>query len=58
LVRARFTSVRRFTASTARTSRGQSAVGRNVSSGCIRMRNADIIDLYERVKVGTKVVVL
>jgi lipoprotein-anchoring transpeptidase ErfK/SrfK len=39
----------------ARTSLGRSA---NVSSGCIRMRNADIIDLYERVKVGTKVVVL
>jgi lipoprotein-anchoring transpeptidase ErfK/SrfK len=33
-------------------------IGRNVSSGCIRMRDADIIDLYERVKVGTKVVVL
>jgi lipoprotein-anchoring transpeptidase ErfK/SrfK len=33
-------------------------IGRNVSSGCIRMRNADIIDLFERVKVGTKVVVL
>jgi lipoprotein-anchoring transpeptidase ErfK/SrfK len=33
-------------------------IGRNVSSGCIRMRNADIIDLYERVRVGTKVVVL
>jgi lipoprotein-anchoring transpeptidase ErfK/SrfK len=33
-------------------------IGRNVSSGCIRMRNADIIDLYERVKVGTRVVVL
>jgi lipoprotein-anchoring transpeptidase ErfK/SrfK len=29
-----------------------------VSSGCIRMRNADVVDLYERVKVGTKVVVL
>jgi lipoprotein-anchoring transpeptidase ErfK/SrfK len=29
-----------------------------VSSGCIRMRNADVIDLYDRVKVGTKVVVL
>lgn len=26
--------------------------------GCIRMRNADVIDLYERVKVGTKVVVM
>ncbi|HET7193184.1 MAG TPA: L,D-transpeptidase [Pseudolabrys sp.] len=33
-------------------------IGKNVSSGCIRMRNADVIDLYERVKVGTKVVVL
>ena len=33
-------------------------IGQNVSSGCIRMRNADVIDLYERVKVGTKIVVL
>ena len=33
-------------------------IGHNVSSGCIRMRNTDVIDLYERVKVGTKVVVL
>ncbi len=33
-------------------------IGKNVSSGCIRMRNADVIDLYGRVKVGTKVVVL
>ncbi len=33
-------------------------IGHNVSSGCIRMRNADVIDLYGRVKVGTKVVVL
>jgi lipoprotein-anchoring transpeptidase ErfK/SrfK len=33
-------------------------IGQNVSSGCIRMRNADVIDLYERIKVGTKVVVL
>ncbi len=33
-------------------------IGHNVSSGCIRMRNADIIDLYKRVKVGTQVVVL
>jgi lipoprotein-anchoring transpeptidase ErfK/SrfK len=33
-------------------------IGQNVSSGCIRMRNADVIDLYERVKVGTRVVVL
>jgi lipoprotein-anchoring transpeptidase ErfK/SrfK len=33
-------------------------IGHNVSSGCIRLRNADVIDLYERVKVGTKVVVM
>lgn len=33
-------------------------IGHNVSSGCIRMRNADVIDLYSRVKVGTKVIVL
>ncbi|MEJ2376376.1 MAG: L,D-transpeptidase, partial [Pseudolabrys sp.] len=33
-------------------------IGHNVSSGCIRLRNADIIDLYSRVKVGTKVVVV
>jgi len=29
-----------------------------VSSGCIRMRNADVVDLYGRVRIGTKVVVL
>jgi lipoprotein-anchoring transpeptidase ErfK/SrfK len=33
-------------------------IGQAVSSGCIRMRNEDIIDLYARVKVGTKVVVI
>jgi len=33
-------------------------IGTNVSSGCIRMRNQDVIDLYERVHVGAKVVVL
>jgi lipoprotein-anchoring transpeptidase ErfK/SrfK len=33
-------------------------IGHNVSSGCIRMRNADVIDLYDRVNVGAKVVVL
>jgi lipoprotein-anchoring transpeptidase ErfK/SrfK len=32
-------------------------IGRAVSSGCIRMRNEDVIDLFERVNVGTKVVV-
>ena len=33
-------------------------IGSSVSSGCIRMINQDVIDLYERVPVGTKVVVL
>ena len=32
-------------------------IGRAVSSGCIRMRNEDVIDLYNRVGVGTKVIV-
>lgn len=33
-------------------------IGKAMSSGCIRMRNEDVTDLYNRVKVGTKVVVL
>ena len=33
-------------------------IGRNVSSGCIRLTNADISDLYSRVGIGAKVVVL
>jgi lipoprotein-anchoring transpeptidase ErfK/SrfK len=33
-------------------------IGQNVSSGCIRLVNEDVIDLYNRVHVGTKVVVL
>jgi lipoprotein-anchoring transpeptidase ErfK/SrfK len=33
-------------------------IGQAVSSGCIRMTNEDVIDLYNRVKVGTRVVVL
>jgi lipoprotein-anchoring transpeptidase ErfK/SrfK len=33
-------------------------IGKNVSSGCIRMVDEDAIDLYERTPVGTKVVVL
>ncbi len=33
-------------------------IGQAVSSGCIRMMNADVIDLYGRVPVGAKVVVL
>jgi lipoprotein-anchoring transpeptidase ErfK/SrfK len=34
------------------------SIGRAVSSGCIRLLNADVIDLYERVPIGTRVVVL
>jgi lipoprotein-anchoring transpeptidase ErfK/SrfK len=34
------------------------SIGQDVSSGCIRMTNADVIDLYGRVKLYTKVVVL
>ena len=32
-------------------------IGHNVSSGCIRMMNEDVVDLYNRVRVGTKDVV-
>ena len=35
-----------------------STIGKFVSSGCIRMLNEDAEDLYSRVKVGTRVVVL
>ena len=35
-----------------------SSIGTRASSGCIRMLNADVTDLYERTHVGTKVVVL
>lgn len=34
------------------------SIGKSMSSGCIRMMNQDIIDLYRRVRSGTKVVVL
>src|ERR1043166_5585262 len=33
-------------------------VGQKASTGCIRMLNADVIDLYSRVNVGTQIVVL
>ncbi|MBV9533036.1 MAG: L,D-transpeptidase [Bradyrhizobium sp.] len=36
----------------------QTTIGKFVSSGCIRMTNADVIDLFNRVNVGSKVVVL
>jgi len=33
------------------------SIGKSVSSGCIRMLNEDVADLFERVKIGTRVVV-
>jgi lipoprotein-anchoring transpeptidase ErfK/SrfK len=33
-------------------------IGYAVSSGCIRMTNADVVDLYDRTRIGAKVVVL
>ena len=33
-------------------------IGQYVSSGCIRLRNADVIHLYDRVSVGANVIVL
>jgi lipoprotein-anchoring transpeptidase ErfK/SrfK len=33
-------------------------IGQAVSSGCFRLMNDDVIDLYSRVKVGAKVIVL
>jgi len=33
------------------------SIGKNVSSGCIRLMNQDIIDLYNRADVGAKVIV-
>jgi len=33
-------------------------IGSSVSSGCIRMINQDVIDLYQRAPINTKVVVL
>jgi lipoprotein-anchoring transpeptidase ErfK/SrfK len=35
-----------------------SSIGKQVSSGCIRMLNEDVTDLYQRVNIGAKVVVL
>jgi hypothetical protein len=35
-----------------------STIGKDVSSGCIRLTNEDVKDLYSRVQVGAKVIVL
>jgi lipoprotein-anchoring transpeptidase ErfK/SrfK len=35
-----------------------SSIGHAASSGCIRMHNADVIDLYGRVSKGARVVVM
>ncbi|NOJ73548.1 L,D-transpeptidase family protein [Paenibacillus alvei] len=34
------------------------SIGRHVSHGCIRMRNKDVIELYEMIPIGTKVVIM
>jgi lipoprotein-anchoring transpeptidase ErfK/SrfK len=52
----RVVSAHRSIASTAPTSPW--TIGTNVWSGCIRMRNEDVIDLYVRVGVGTRVAVI
>jgi lipoprotein-anchoring transpeptidase ErfK/SrfK len=33
-------------------------IGQAVSSGCFRLLNDDVIDLYDRVRVGAKVIVM
>ena len=38
--------------------RDPKSIGKAVSSGCIRMLNADVVELFDRVPLGTKVVVL
>ncbi len=40
------------------TRRMRATIGGAVSHGCIRMRNEDVIDLYDRVRVGTPVLML
>ena len=35
-----------------------SSIGKHISSGCIRMTNNNVIDLYNRVSIGAKVIVL
>jgi lipoprotein-anchoring transpeptidase ErfK/SrfK len=34
------------------------SIGTRASSGCFRLTNADVTDLYSRVTVGTKIIVL
>ncbi|MGN6538542.1 MAG: L,D-transpeptidase, partial [Mesorhizobium sp.] len=34
------------------------SIGRSISSGCIRMLNQDVMDLYRRVRPGSRVIVL
>jgi lipoprotein-anchoring transpeptidase ErfK/SrfK len=33
-------------------------IGQAVSSGCIRMTNDDVSDLYDRIRIGTRVIVM
>jgi lipoprotein-anchoring transpeptidase ErfK/SrfK len=34
------------------------SIGRAMSSGCVRLLNDDIIDLYDRTAVGTSVIII
>jgi len=34
------------------------SIGTAASSGCIRMLNEEVVELYDRVEIGTKVIVL
>ena len=34
------------------------SIGKAVSAGCIRLLNQDVMDLYERVNIGARIVVL
>jgi hypothetical protein len=38
--------------------RDPKSIGKAISSGCIRMLNADVVELFDQVPLGTKVVVL
>jgi lipoprotein-anchoring transpeptidase ErfK/SrfK len=35
-----------------------SSIGKSASSGCIRMFNEDVVELYQHVKIGTTVIVM
>jgi L,D-transpeptidase ErfK/SrfK len=35
----------------------EASIGRAASHGCVRLKNADVIDLYKRVRIGTEVII-